>query len=47
MNQNHFTISFPLKSPSDAKLLAEQLPPLMPELLSVHSAERKDTAVSW
>ena len=32
MNQNHFTISFPLKSPSDAKLLAEQLPPLMPEL---------------
>jgi len=32
MNQNHFTLSFPLKSPSDAKLLAEQLPPLMPEL---------------
>jgi len=32
MNQNHFTLSLPLKSPSDAKLLAEQLPPLMPEL---------------
>src|SRR5258708_1740778 len=32
MNQNHFTLSFPLKSPMDAKLLAEQLPPLMPEL---------------
>ena len=32
MNQNHFTLGFPLKSPSDAKLLAEQLPPLMPEL---------------
>ena len=32
MNQDHFTLSFPLKSPSDAKLLAEQLPPLMPEL---------------
>src|SRR5436305_11241597 len=32
MNQNHFTLSFPLKSPSDAKLVAEQLPPLMPEL---------------
>ena len=32
MNQNHFSLSFPLKSPSDAKLLAEQLPPLMPEL---------------
>src|SRR5207245_10362986 len=32
MSQNHFTVSFPLKSPSDAKLLAEQLPPLIPEL---------------
>jgi hypothetical protein len=32
MSQNHFTLSFPLKSPSDAKLLAEQLPPIMPEL---------------
>src|SRR6266404_7860488 len=32
MSQNHFTLSFPLKSPEDAKLLAEQLPPMMPEL---------------
>jgi hypothetical protein len=32
MGQNHFTLSFPLQSPSDAKLLAEQLPPLMPAL---------------
>jgi hypothetical protein len=32
MSQNHFTLSFPLKSPLDAKLLAEQLPPLMPAL---------------
>src|SRR5712675_1918834 len=32
MNQNHFSLSFPLKSPSDAKLLSEQLPPMMPEL---------------
>jgi hypothetical protein len=32
MSQNHFTLDFPLKSPSDAKLLAEQLPPLMPSL---------------
>src|SRR6266403_1959867 len=32
MSQNHFTISFPLKSPADAKVLAEQLPPLMPGL---------------
>jgi hypothetical protein len=30
MSQNHFTLSFPLKSPADAKALAEQLPPLMP-----------------
>jgi hypothetical protein len=32
MSQNHFTLSFPLKSPADAKALAQQLPPLMPEL---------------
>ena len=32
MSQNHFTLSFPLKSPAAAKALAEQLPPLMPEL---------------
>ena len=32
MSQNHFTLSFPLKSPADAKMLAEQLPPLMPGL---------------
>jgi hypothetical protein len=32
MSQNHFTLSFPLKSPSDAKAVAEKLPPLMPEL---------------
>lgn len=32
MSQNHFTLGFPLKSPADAKLLAEQLPPMMLEL---------------
>jgi hypothetical protein len=32
MSQNHFTVSFPLKSPVDAKLLVEQLPPMMPVL---------------
>jgi hypothetical protein len=32
MSQNHFTLSFPLKSSSDADLLAEELPPLMPAL---------------
>ncbi len=32
MSQNHFTLGFPLKSPADAKSLAEQLPPLMPAL---------------
>ncbi len=35
MSQNHFTLSFPLKSSNDAKAIAEQLPPLMPELLKV------------
>jgi hypothetical protein len=32
MGQNHFTLSFPLKSPAAAKLLAEKLPPMMPAL---------------
>jgi len=32
MSQSHFTLSFPLKSPADAKLLEEQLPPMMPRL---------------
>ena len=34
MSQNHFTLSFPLKSPADAKALADQLPPLMPQLFA-------------
>lgn len=38
MGQNHFTLSFPLKTPADAKALAEQLPPLMPGLFSVLDA---------
>jgi hypothetical protein len=32
MSQNHFTLSFPLKSPADATVLAAQLPGLMPGL---------------
>lgn len=32
MSQNHFTLSFPLKSPADAKAVAVQLPQLMPGL---------------
>src|SRR5437762_11246730 len=32
MSQNHFTLSFPLKSPADAKALVELLPPMMPQL---------------
>jgi hypothetical protein len=32
MSQSHFTLSFPLKSPEEAKLLADQLPPVMPQL---------------
>jgi len=32
MSQNHFTLSFHLKSPADAKAVAVQLPPLMPGL---------------
>jgi hypothetical protein len=32
MGQNHLTLSFPLKTPADAKALTEQLPPMMPGL---------------
>jgi hypothetical protein len=32
MSQNHFTVSFPLKSPADSRLLAERLPSIMPAL---------------
>jgi len=57
MGQNHFTVSFPLKSPADAKAVAEELSARMPELfrandtywhgslLALHRAERKDPAV--
>src|SRR5580704_13414369 len=37
MSQNHFTLSFPLKSSADAKTLAVQLPPLMPVVF--HAAD--------
>jgi hypothetical protein len=38
MSQNHFTLSFPLKSPADAKAVAEQLPPMMPGLFQAQDA---------
>jgi hypothetical protein len=38
MSQNHFTVCFPLKSPADAKIIAEKLPPLMPELFRANDA---------
>src|ERR1700676_4946587 len=38
MSQNHFTLSFPLKSPVHAKLIAQQLPPLMPGLCRANDA---------
>src|SRR5271169_4588908 len=38
MSQSHFTLSFPLKSPADAKALEEQLPPLMPGIFQAQDA---------
>jgi hypothetical protein len=32
MSQSHFTLSFPLKSPTDAMAIGHELPPLMPSL---------------
>jgi hypothetical protein len=38
MSQNHFTISFPLKSSADAKLVAQQIPSMMPTLFRASDA---------
>lgn len=38
MSQSHFTLSFPLKSPADAKAITEQLPALMPAFFKVQDA---------
>lgn len=35
MSQNHFTLSFPLKSPADAAAVAELLPAMMPRFFAV------------
>jgi hypothetical protein len=37
-NQNHFTLSFPMKSPADAKAVTEALPAMMPGLFQVEDA---------
>jgi hypothetical protein len=38
MSQSHFTLRFPLKSPTDAKAIAEQLPALMPDFLKAQDS---------
>jgi hypothetical protein len=38
VSQNHLTLAFPLRSPADAKALAEKLPPMMPELFKAEDA---------
>ncbi len=38
MSQNHFTLSFPLKAPADAKAVSEQLPSLMPEMFKAQDS---------
>ncbi len=38
MSQSHFTLSFPLKSPADAKAVSAELPPLMPGLFQAEDA---------
>jgi hypothetical protein len=36
--QNHITITFPIKSPADAKAIAQELPPLMPDSAKAQDA---------
>jgi hypothetical protein len=38
ISQSHVTLSFPFKSPADAKALAEKLPPMMPALFQVEDS---------
>jgi hypothetical protein len=38
MSQSHLTLSFPLKTPADAKVLPEILAPMMPELFKAEDA---------
>ena len=38
MSQNHLTLNFPLKSGADAMALAQELPPLMPDLFRAEDA---------
>src|SRR6516164_9473570 len=38
MSQSHFTLRFPLKSSADAKAVAQELPPLMPDLFGAEDA---------
>jgi hypothetical protein len=38
MSQNHFTLGSPLETPADAKLIAEQLPPLMPTMFNAEDS---------
>jgi hypothetical protein len=36
--QSHITITFPIKSPADAKAIAQELPPLMPDFAKAQDA---------
>ena len=36
--QSHITITFPIKSPADAKAVADELPPLMPDFAKAQDA---------
>jgi hypothetical protein len=47
MSHNHFTLGFPIKSPADSKAVAEQLQPLIPQLIALATrrnmqAEKRD-----
>jgi len=37
-NSNHITITFPIKSPADAKAIAQELPALMPDFAKAQDA---------
>ena len=38
LRQNHFTLAFPMKSPADARTLAQELTPFMPDMFQALDA---------
>ena len=45
MSQSHLLIDFPIKGPANAKALAEELPPLMPDFATCRTTSEPCTSL--